>query len=44
MLGKLRAFHSNPSRRPYWQIVLLLPLFLLYAPADAFVRWADKAL
>jgi hypothetical protein len=32
----------HPSRRPLWQIAYLLPLFLIYVPAAAFVRWMDK--
>ncbi len=34
------GFHRLPARRPYWQIPMVLPLFLLYLPAEKFVRWA----
>lgn len=35
-------FWHHPDRRPLWQIAVLLPLFLLYIPAAAFVRWMDS--
>jgi hypothetical protein len=27
--------------RPIWQIIILLPLYILYIPAKAFVSWMD---
>lgn len=28
--------------RPLWQMAVLLPLYALYVPARAYVRWMDR--
>jgi len=28
--------------RPIWQIIILIPLYLIYLPARAFVDWMDR--
>jgi hypothetical protein len=29
-------------RRPWWQVVLLFPLWLIYVPARVYVRLLDR--
>jgi hypothetical protein len=33
---------SKELRRPLWQMLLMLPLFLIYWPASKFVEWMDS--
>lgn len=37
----IRKNWHRPDRRPIWQMLLLLPLWLLYKPARWFVDWMD---
>lgn len=41
MLAKVLAFWRSPQRRPVWQMIALLPVFLFYVPARKFVDWVD---
>lgn len=33
---------NSPTRRPIWEILLLLPLYLLYLPCKVYVEWFEK--
>jgi len=37
-----RAKAQGSKLRPLWQIMLLVPLYILYLPAKALVNWMDN--
>ena len=42
ILGEIkRCKEQGLKLRPIWQIIILIPLYLIYLPANAFVEWMD---
>ncbi len=37
-----RAKANGSKMRPLWQIAIGIPLYLIYLPANKFVKWMDN--
>lgn len=42
IIDRILELHADPARRPYWQILLILPVWLLYVPASIYTEWCDR--